>query len=265
MSSIRLFYHGPNKGKINFGDALSPILVREITGRDVAYSSIFKCELIGVGSILDTYFRWRLARALLFNGNAIIWGSGFIKEGPKRHPEGLVIAAVRGPDTRERLHLSPSVPIGDPGLLASMLTQRCISPRYSWGIIPHLADAKDQRVQLLLNNTKHSTLIRLDEDPIQTLKRISQCERIISSSLHGLVVADALNIPNWRIRFGNNVIGGSWKFNDYFNSVQKSNRDSIFSPASGNLEKSALPEEFSYWDRIPQIRQDLIDALKRFY
>lgn len=265
MASIRLFYHGPNKGKINFGDALSPILVREITGRNVVYSSIFRCELIGVGSILDIYFRWRRARSIVSRNEIVTWGAGFIKEGPKRHPKGLVIAAVRGPDTRDRLRLSPNTPIGDPGLLASMFAQRLISPRYSWGIIPHLADSNDQKVKLLLQNTKHSTLIRLDQDPIQTLNEICQCERIISSSLHGLIIADALNIPNWRIKFSNRIIGGSWKFNDYFNSVQKLDRTSISTPLSGNLEDSMLLEDFSYWERIPKMRHDLICSLKKFY
>ena len=266
MKEIRLFYHGPNKGKVNFGDALSPILVSEITGRKVIYSSIFRCDLIAIGSILDTYFRWRMVRSLIGQFNdTLVWGSGFIKEGPDRVPKGLAIAAVRGPKTRRRLGLSPDTPLGDPGLLVSRIIQKSAVPRYSWGIIPHLADAQDARIDLLLAATKHSTLIRIDQDPTQTLKKISECEQIVSSSLHGLIVADALNIPNWWIKLGDRLIGGSWKFDDYFGSVRRTNAEPAMIPQYGDMDSAMLIGDFSYWENIPLICRNLGESIGNFF
>lgn len=47
------------------------------------------------------------------------------------------------------------------------------------------------------------------------VNQLCSCEYIFSSSLHGLIIADAYNIPNKRAIFGNKLIGGDFKFNDY--------------------------------------------------
>ena len=49
----------------------------------------------------------------------------------------------------------------------------------------------------------------------QFVDELVSCEMIFSSSLHGLIIADAYNIPNRRVIFGNKLIGGDFKFNDY--------------------------------------------------
>ena len=53
-------------------------------------------------------------------------------------------------------------------------------------------------------------------DPIKTLNKINVCETILSSTLNGLIAADSLNIPNQWIRVSDGVIGGDFKFNDYY-------------------------------------------------
>ena len=45
---------------------------------------------------------------------------------------------------------------------------------------------------------------------------MAQCKFILSSALHGLICADSLNIPNKHIILGNDVIGGEYKFKDYY-------------------------------------------------
>ena len=266
MSEIRLFYHGPNKNQINFGDALSPIIVNRITGKKVIYSSILKCELIAIGSILDIYFRWRALRSILgFNRNLVVWGSGFIKQGRELDAIGLSIAAVRGPNTVARLNLSSNTTMGDPGLLASMICQRKTTPRYAWGVVPHKVDIDSPWVKLILQNTKHSTLVRVDQDPMETLTQISECERIVSSSLHGLIIADSLGIPNWWMKLSDSLIGGGWKFNDYFLSVGKNDEFPIQIPSSGNLTDADLSSNFSYWKIIPKIHDNLCKSLRNIY
>lgn len=63
-----------------------------------------------------------------------------------------------------------------------------------------------------------SVLIDLREPPIETLNKIAECETIVSSSLHGLVAADSLGIPNMRMKLSNHGFDFNvdFKFDDYY-------------------------------------------------
>ena len=58
-----------------------------------------------------------------------------------------------------------------------------------------------------------------NNNPLETATLIASCNFIISSSLHGLIAADSLNIPHVWMKISNKIIGGNWKFNDYFLSM----------------------------------------------
>jgi hypothetical protein len=51
------------------------------------------------------------------------------------------------------------------------------------------------------------------------VEEIHTCELILSSSLHGIILADSYNIPAYHTILSNNVIGGEFKFRDYYASV----------------------------------------------
>ena len=45
------------------------------------------------------------------------------------------------------------------------------------------------------------------------------CEYVISSSLHGLILAEAYHIPTLWATFSDNINGGTFKYMDYYKSI----------------------------------------------
>ena len=62
-------------------------------------------------------------------------------------------------------------------------------------------------------------VINLKDDVETVAKQISSCEKIISSSLHGLIAAQAYDIPFAWVKFSDNIKGDGIKFYDFFDSV----------------------------------------------
>jgi len=216
---IRLYWwQGSRRGAIaNFGDAISPMLVRMVTGRDVIHSPPRMAQLAGVGSLLGHVLDARWKR-LLSPGPAriAIWGTGSIARADLHSAGWLRCGAVRGPLTRDALGLPASTPLGDPGILVSRLVDAIVPKTHRWGIVPHYMDMGLPAVAGLSQANPGALVIDLtDPDPVMTARRIASCEFIISSSLHGLIAADAFGIPNMVAAWSDQVEGGAWKFNDY--------------------------------------------------
>src|SRR5690606_38482184 len=70
-------------------------------------------------------------------------------------------------------------------------------------------------------NEKEVLLIDLMTNDIEaTTDLFLSCERIVSSSLHGLIVAHAYGIPAVWVQFSDKLFGDGIKFQDYFESVK---------------------------------------------
>ena len=55
------------------------------------------------------------------------------------------------------------------------------------------------------------------------IDQINMCECVVSSSLHGLIVAEAYGVPARWICVENNLLGGNFKFWDFYESIEKYN------------------------------------------
>jgi len=214
--SVKLFWF---KGKHNFGDAINPLLVEKISGKNVAWVDPLyysKENYLAIGSILE--------RA---SNQTIVWGSGFIsssgycKETPKK------VCAVRGPLTRNLLLQKgiacPEI-YGDPALLLPTIYNPATKKKYELGIIPHYVD-KDNDWLETVRHLKHIEILDIQtENPYNFIDDILKCDKVISSSLHGIVVADAYGIPAIWVEFSDKVTGDGFKFLDYFASVNRKDK-----------------------------------------
>lgn len=197
----------------NFGDIITPYLIKKITEKTPYYVNKdftrFDRNLLAVGSIV------RMA-----NSKTIVWGSGAMNSGEKISPLGDY-RAVRGPLTRsliiEQGGSCPEV-YGDPALLLPKFYTPKSSKMYKFGIIPHYVDY-DQVREWYKDDDDIKVINLLTDDIEPVIDAIHECENVISSSLHGIIVAHAYGVGAAWVKFSNKLAGDGIKFNDYFASV----------------------------------------------
>jgi pyruvyltransferase len=222
---------------------MAPRIFETASGHRAAWvSRQFSGKLILQGSILA----WALAPG------DVVWGAGLIESTRIEVPEGVEFLAVRGPLTRRLL--SGDVPdlYCDPGALAPLRYQRSPSRAHAIGIVPHYADRP------YVGSTDPDVFVIDVLRPVQqVVSMITSCDVIISSSLHGIVIAEAFDIPTAWVTFGDRLKGGSFKFRDYYLGTERDPKPPV--AWSGNLN-SALAAV-----REPGIQRtnELLDALTR--
>lgn len=194
----------------NVGDAMAPWLVKRLSNYESAWvpPGYTSEHAVTVGSILN----WA-------NEHSIVWGSGLASWKDEVNPKAD-IRAVRGPLSMMRLRScgwsekGKLLAIGDPALLMPLLVKKAASHGRA-GIVPHyvdvarFADTDMGEVKLI------DPLLPVEE----FCQEVAACSSILSSSLHGLIVADAYGIPNALAKFGDGIGGDGMKYWDYLVSV----------------------------------------------
>lgn len=225
-TTVKLGYFN---GCPNFGDLLNISIPQKIFNVAIEHSSYRDCKAVFIGSILErlTCKKMNLKRMYTKYRKPIvhIWGTGFIQapQSSFRHMARRVkVHAVRGHISLNRLQKKigddlDGVALGDPGLLVSYLVESSeVTKKYRLGVIPHYVDYNNPLLERI--NVSDSTVIDVRQSPEKVLLQMQECECIISSAMHGLIAADSLRIPNCRLIVSDEVIGGDYKFNDYYSA-----------------------------------------------
>ncbi len=116
----------------------------------------------------------------------------------------LTFSAVRGPLSEERMRRIPNLTLptklghGDPGfLLPSLYPELQLEKEKPRGIIRKnclIAHLRDQG-QRWLQNLTNIKVILPTQHWLAVVAALQTCDRVASSSLHGLIISDALGIP----------------------------------------------------------------------
>ena len=219
-NTIRLFWWNERiiqgKTKENYGDVLGRYLVEKISNKKVIFAWPKKFSIydwfapiyVTIGSIIHN-----------INHKCIVWGSGIINQ--QIVIKKAVFLAVRGPQTRNYLVKSgyevPEV-YGDPALLLPRYFSPKVEKKYKYGIVPHYNDYKI--VTKWLEDRPDIYIIDLMTNDIEyTTIKFLQCEKIISSSLHGIIIPHTYGIPAVWQKFSDKVFGDDIKYQDYYESV----------------------------------------------
>ncbi len=208
MQTIKLYY---SSSKQNWGDQLSPVICKTISGCDVVYAKVTDCDMIAIGSILSR------VKEHIFAKKIHVWGTGFI-EPVKKHKTRHYIHALRGKKSAQFITNVDVKVFGDPGLLCDQLIPNHseIPKQYDLGIIPHYSERNHPELLAFINNNPGIAFIDVFSETLPFLQKLASCRFILSSSLHGLIAADAFGIPNCRFKLTDKIVGGDFKYEDYY-------------------------------------------------
>ncbi len=211
--SNNMFWTGREEKCPNFGDLIGPYLFEKITGNSPIFASTSNLSLNSVYMSAGSLMSW-------CRENSVIWGSGIVQRG-QRFPKPQAVYAVRGPITRDHFidqgYYCPEV-YGDPALLMPIFySPENIVRKYNIGIVPHYVDKKISRKYI--KSSKLLTFIDVFDPIEEVVNQILSCNFIFSSSLHGIIISHAYNIPAVWCKFSDKLWGDDVKFHDYFSSL----------------------------------------------
>lgn len=192
------------KTEPNWGDRLNWTLLNFL---DVipAWRDPENADFVMVGSVLEH---------LPEEWSGTVAGAGKLHEDAVVDLSHATVLALRGHLTRASVTGLPadqSVVLGDPALLVPRYIRQWHA-RYDLGVLPHWSDTE------LRQRFPHGHFIDPTGRPEDVVLQIAKCKRIITSSLHGVIVADAYGIPRRTELFPNaesEAEGGDFKFRDY--------------------------------------------------
>lgn len=211
-SAIPLYYFSARK---NFGDEIGPFIASTETSqpffnvRDLPWEVDHSYCM--VGSLLHS----------LNKRNCIVWGSGFIcspdDQKPKFSPKRIL--ALRGPISSkfaEDLGWGKCDIYGDPGLLIPQyLPPDPKQEKKNIVVIPHYQFASAHKIEL--DNVE---IVHPSRDLKDVAQSIASAELVISSSLHGIILAEAYRTPwVWWRQTTDTRKGAELKFQDFFQSL----------------------------------------------
>jgi pyruvyltransferase len=218
--------------RVNLGDSINKDIISKLSNGQAPHHVHHTAgheHFLVIGSILQ-----------YANKYSTVWGSGIISNLARPLFKPKKVCAVRGPKTRKRLlELGISCPpiYGDPALLIPDLFDipEHVEKEYKLGLIPHYVHKHEPVIKDLVKNG--ANLIDIETSNLDFfISEILKCEKIISSSLHGVIIADILGVPCRRVYFKNELVGGDFKFHDYYDSVNRQAEEDYFVPENYSLD-----------------------------
>jgi pyruvyltransferase len=222
----------------NFGDLLSPWLVKKMTGHEVKVANRKKPHYVVIGSIVNQG-----------TDQSIYWGTGMYgTEGKAEAPAGATYTALRGPLAQAKLSAGKGFGIstpevyGDPALLLPFYYSPKVAVTHEFGVVVRWSERSWAEAEY----GPGVKLIDFSRGDIEAvIKELLSCRKIVTSSLHGLIVADTYGIPSAWLK-SKTPRGGVFKFYDYFASVNKFRRAQTFDPTTSAVTVERLRKSFEF-------------------
>lgn len=191
----------------NLGDAICPVIVDYAAGqKGICRTQPVKStkHLYAIGSVITAGCQ-----------DCTVWGSGILnlEKLQRVRNRKLDVRAVRGPLTRLALmeygYEVPEV-YGDPGMLLPLIYDPAVKKQYPVSLITHMDE------EVTAQDDIHRISIRT-EDYRSFARQIKASELVISSSLHGIIFAEAYGVPAILLKPKCDL----FKYYDYYYSTKR--------------------------------------------
>lgn len=267
--SAKLYYAKKNQVNINawvndnckvnnIGDVLSVVIVE------------YMCQAFGIDinkQTNGTRHLYAIDSILLGFQDAVIWGSGFgydVKK-PTIVFKGLLhklrhktdIRAIRGPESLRILksmkyppRLRTNISFGDPAILLPLFYKGNPQKRVRYRVIPHYSlFYRYSNVENVMSTFTSDWKVFVD--------MLLEAELIISSSLHGIIIAEAYGIP--AVMLNDTVSTDITKYKDWYYST-----DRYDFPMANSIEEALTitPSKISR-SLLKKMQQDLINSFPK--
>lgn len=246
-------------GQPNFGDMIGPYLISKITGYPVI--NIIDSTAPGfitVGSIMHHINRRGM----------VVWGSGLIepptdqlmKSIKKYEPE---ILSVRGKETANLLEnagvkVSDIDALGDPALIMPLFYRPNMeTDRNMIAVCPHYTHKSS--FFDCFSGVDGVAIVDVQRDLEFVIDNIATAKTCISTSLHGIIIAQAYDVPwVWLEIVDNNLRGNDFKFRDFFSTLNAAQvvRVRVTLKELANLDLHLIASQASLPDKL--YNEDLI-------
>jgi len=219
----------------NFGDLLGPVVVRELVAQLGLGPAGQRRRLLAIGSVLH-----------FGRPGDVVWGAGRNAKAADE-VEGLDVRAVRGPRTAAG---HPGVLAGgDPALLLGGLRPELVVPpehRSGVAIVPNLNE--------LVGMRRHRGVVNPRAPLARVLRRLASSELVVGSSLHGIVVAEALGVPARAVR---SAAEPALKYEDHYLATGRDPDEVVATSVEEAIERGGAPAPV--WDAMPLLEAFPVD------
>lgn len=296
--SLNLSYASstPKRPWANFGDSLNPILMHLLTGLMINHANFNENapRLSAIGTILQDFSK----------GDLDVWGTGLDVTktsaipslkcfNPLKTDINYKIHAVRGAVTDTILNsfgIKTKGVYGDPAILLKKMLHSYVGSKKNGkiGVVCHLSELESYddrtipkkdiiRYQFESDNIKLiSTIVKPDHISIlEKIKEIASCSYIISTSLHGLIIADIFNTPcaylssaglshdQYSIYDYRSII--DHRFRDYYSGMRQATLPVFFAPTNKTISVNEviafLETQWKPLRFLDEIAEELVGAL----
>jgi hypothetical protein len=248
----------------NFGDALAPKITEFVLGKQVEWASPSECQLFGLGSNLEKIIDQTFIES---RGNVSVWGTGLIA--PKSSSSAnskLKILSLRGHFSSICLDCTNLV-VGDPGLLVREMYPELLLQKkeFDVGLVLHHTQHLNNNWRNKLKDNGIHFFSAGTNDYESLIESIAKSKIILSSSLHGLVIADSLGVPNeWMNSHGIHRTD-RFKFHDYASAIGRAINTPFFFSDINRALRRAQTASRDYMKNIDDINKNLKSVLRSHY